>query len=212
MAPYSKAYAAKRKRVSAIVKKYAKAKSATGKSSIVFSPYIEKKVSIVTAGTLFSALTTSGSIVSLCNVTGGTGRDQRQGNRITFTGIEIFWTQTCDLVTSNGGCRLLIVQDLRTTGTLPSASGSSGVLHAADFRAGLNLDAMDRYIVLYDKMLGNNGLYFDRKVVDCKITTLYKSATETDWIKNGIYAVIIPTNGSASYNANYNIRMHFADV
>jgi len=212
MPPYSTSYAAKRKRVSAIVKKYAKAKSATGKSTIIYSPYVEKKISIVTAASTFATLA-GGSVISLCDIAGGTGRDQRQGNRVTFTGMEIFWTHNCDLVSVNGGARILIVQDLRTTGTLPAAAaGATGILNAADFRAGLNLDTSERFIILYDKFLGNNGLYFDRKVVDMKVTTLYKSATAGEYIKNGIYALIFPTFSSASYSVNYNIRMHFADV
>lgn len=199
--------ATKRKRVTAILNKYKKAR----KSAIVYSPYIEQKMSVLSASAVTTTtLTSGGTAYSLVSIAGGTGRDQRQGNRITVTGFEISWYLSA---TANAGSiRCVILQDYRTVAaTVPTSS--TDIFESSSMISGLSINNQGRFKVLYDKTIASTGyVLIKQDTVKCNITTLYKSATGTDFIKNGIYVAFIPQVAGSAATLDYNIRTLFSDV
>lgn len=196
----------KRKRASAIFKKY------TSKKAKMSAPmrYFEQKSNIFGAGV---ATTTTGSVVRLVDLAAGTGRDERQGNKVTYNSMDIKYKW----VANTGGassqlCRVLIFCDLQQS--LASTPTIANVLET-DILSGLALDRRDRFKVLYDKTLyttltGENSRYIEASP-KFNITSEWASAASTNIAKNGIYMILLSDSAASGPSISYNIRMNFTD-
>lgn len=199
----------KRKRASDIVKKYSKKPRITKSVPYVPKSWFEKKTHIVGAAL---APSVTGSVVSLVDIVGGSGRDQRTGNRVSFNGIEI----RVQAKVNHAGpfdqlARFVIVQDLQTVNsTIPSANQ----IIESNYLSGESLNNRGRFKVLFDKSFqlsritqSSEFLYYNLPI---SVTTEWVANTGPQHSKNGIFCVFMGDVASGA-TLDYNFRMNYMD-
>jgi len=199
----------KRKRVSNIVKKYQSKKA----KPIPYVPksWFEAKTHIIGAGVAPGG---AGAVISLVNIDGGSGRDQRTGNRVTFNNIEMRATARSNAAGANQNqlIRMLIVKDLQTVNsTIPSVSQ----ILQSDVRSGFSLNDRGRFQVMFDKSFQlsqtsqtSEFLYY-KLPVTC--TTEWVANTGPQHSKNAIFCLFISDLTTNGPSLDYNIRMNYMD-
>lgn len=199
----------KRKRASAIFKKYSGTKKA---KTVPYVPrsFFEHKTHIIGAGV---GPTTAGTVISMVDIVAGSGRDQRTGNRVTFDSCEIRMSAAVNTAGANEQlCRFVIVQDLQTVNsTIPTTNQ----IVNSDVRSGESLNDKGRFKVLFDKSfqlsklsLTSEFLYYK---VPMKITTEWVANTGPQHSKNGIFCLFISNVAASAPSMDYNFRMNYID-
>lgn len=199
----------KRKRASDIVKKYTKKPRVTKSVPYIPKSWFEKKTHIVGGGV---GPTIAGSVISLVDIVGGSGRDQRTGNRVSFNSIEM----RVQVKANAGGAndqlgRFVIVQDLQTVNsTIPSASQ----IVESNYLSGESLNNRGRFKVLFDKTFqlskiskNSDFLYYELPI---SVTTEWVANTGPQHSKNGIFCLFIGDVATAM-SMDYNFRMNYMD-
>lgn len=200
----------KRKRVNTIFKKYTSKKARVTKA-IPYVPktWFEAKTHIVGAGATCS---TAGTVVSLVDIVGGSGRDQRTGNRVTFNSIEMRVQARVNTASSQDQLvRFCIVQDLQTVNsTIPSANQ----IVESNYLSGESLNNRGRFKVLFDKTFQlseisktSEFMYYNLPV---NITTEWVANTGPQHSKNGIFCLFIGDAATPGF-LDYNFRMNYMD-
>jgi len=199
----------KRKRVSAIFKKYSGTKKAR---TIPYIPktFFEHKTHLIGAGV---GPTTAGTVISMVDIVAGTGRDQRTGNRVTFENCEMRIQAKVNTASDQDQLvRFLIVQD---TQTVNSTIPTTNQILQSTVLSGEQLNDKNRFKTLFDKTFAlsevshtSEFLYYK---LPMKITTEWVANTGPQHSKNAIFCLFISDKAASPPSIDYNFRMNFID-
>lgn len=199
---------AKRKRVTSIFKKYS-----TKKAKSSYLPpmrYFEQKTKVFGAGTLVA---TTGNIIPLDLIAAGVGRDDRQGNKVTFNSFDCKFKITANAAgAASVLVRMMIVVD--TQQVIATSPTLSQILES-DVISGEGLDRRGRFKVLFDRTVicnlsGDNSKYV-AKNVKCNVVTEWNNNTAGGNMKNGVTMLLLSDQAANTPTVAYNVRSNFTD-
>ncbi len=175
---------------------------------------VEYKFRDTDSGTL--APTLAGAILLLNGLAQGNDTDDRDGDQVEFTSIQIRFQARADTAGDENMIRVMLIQDRQTNGALPDVSDVlQKVTQFAILNSPLKLTNKFRFRVLYDRICeindsGHNGV-FKSSYKKLSVKARYTGATNaiTDINTNSIFSIVIGNTTDGAYN--FFVRLRFTD-
>lgn len=163
----------------------------------------------------FGLVLNTGQITSLCDIAQGSGRDERDGNRISPISLLVRWNWLGQAASTAEVYRIIIFRDkqqvLSTTPTVAQVLQSNGALSL------YNEDFLSRWKILYDNMWSgandaNIRLSFIG-VMRIKLTLpmIFAAVGDDTISKNGLYILAITNVASNAPTFVYSTRLSYYD-
>lgn len=157
---------------------------------------------------------TSGSVIHLSPVSIGDGQSARTGNSILAKNLfgRIVFNQNVTAVTTR--IRFLILRDTQQIGdTSPAVTD---VLNSADVLSPLNATLYPgRFNILYDQLILLDDTLrqtCSRKIyIKLNNHIKYNGSATSDIAKNGLYMLMISTQGTNTPTVDYNLKLSYHD-
>lgn len=163
----------------------------------------------------FGTVLNTGQITSLCDIAQGSGRSDRDGNRISPISLTIRYNWLGQAASTAEVYRIIVFRDKQQI--LATTPAVLDVLQSAGAISLYNEDFLGRFKILYDQMWtgandANIRLSFVGLVkIRLTLPMVFAASASTDIVKNGLYIIAITNVASNAPTYVYSTRLSYYD-